>query len=104
MVQEDSKDEALREELYHLVVLINQTLSRSQKPLTIQARRRTPSSLYKDYLPAPDAQWPIEASVILGEQDLFEMAIELTKSYSTSTFTYIGKAMFLFDLSTTHAQ
>lgn len=41
---------------------------------------------------------------MLEDQALFEMAIESTKSLSASIVKCIGKAMFLFDLPTTHVQ
>lgn len=46
----------------------------------------------------------MEASIVLEDQALFEMAIESTKLLSVSVYKSIGKAMFLFDLPTTHAR
>ena len=98
-MQENPNDEAWRHECYHLAVLTNKTPPR---PQTVQAQRRCWPPI-KDYFPAPEAQWPIEASIMLEDQALFEMAIESTESISVSIFEYIGKAMFLFDLPTSHA-
>ena len=39
-VQKDPDDEASRQGLYHLAILINQTLPRPQTPQTPQAQRR----------------------------------------------------------------
>lgn len=58
----------------------------------------------KDLFPAPEAQWPVEASIVLEDQVLFERAIESINTVSASIFRRIGKAMFLFELPTTHAQ
>lgn len=103
-VQQDPNDEASRQELYHLAVLINETPPRPQTPQSLQAQRRSYDCRRKDYFPAPEAQWPIEASIILEDQALFELAIGSTKSLSESIFKYIGRAMFLFNLPTTHVQ
>lgn len=58
----------------------------------------------KDYFSAPEIHWPIEASIILENIILFDMAMESLKSSSEVIYHYIGKAFFLFDLPTTHPQ
>lgn len=59
----------------------------------------------KDYFPAPEAQWPVEASIVLKDQNLFEIALGSSKSlHMFSISKTVGKAMFFFNLPTTHAK
>lgn len=100
---ENPKEKSCRHELYHLAVLMIQTLLRPQTPQTPQAVRRS-FAPRKETFPVPEVQWPIEASIMLEDQALFEMAIAFPTLLSLSSFLSIGKAMSLFDLPTTHAK
>ena len=58
----------------------------------------------KDYFPAPEIHLPIEASIVLEDISLFEMAMKSIKSLSIPIYHYIGKAIFSFDIPITHPQ
>ena len=58
----------------------------------------------KDYFPAPETHLPVEASIVLEDISLFEMALKSVKSLSIPIYQYIGKAMFFFDIPITHPQ
>ena len=99
-LQDEIGTEGCRQELYHLAVLISQTPPRPGAPQTVQERRSCSSR--KEFFPAPDPQWPVEASILLKDQALFEMALRSLNSSSVALFGNMGKAMYLFDLPTTH--
>ena len=102
-VQENPRDKSSRQDLYYLAVLINQTPPRPQNPRTHWSIR-DPHWLRKDYFPAPQAQWPIEASIVLEDLALFNVALESIKSATLPIYNCIGRAIFLFDLPPTHFQ
>ena len=56
----------------------------------------------KDYFDAPETHLPIEASIVLEDISLFEMAMKSIKSLSVSLYHYIGKAVFVFGIPLTH--
>ena len=101
-VQKNPKDEARRQELFHLAVVISQSSPPPQtQPRGLLRRQFSPK---KDYFPAPQAHWPFEASIMLEDKSLFEAALKHGNTLSASVCRCIGKAMFLFSLPTTHAQ
>ena len=103
-VQGNPEDQAFRQELYHLAVLLSELPPRTVP--TAPARRRSLGYPWhrKDYYPAPEAHWPIEASIMLEDISLFEMAMKSIKLISIPIYDYIGKAIFLFDVPITHPQ
>ena len=103
-VQQDPEDQVFRQELYHLAVLFNEIPQRTV--LTKQAERRMLGYPWhrKDYFPAPEIHLSVEASIVLEDISLFEMAMKSIKSLTISIYQYIGKAILLFDIPITHPQ